>query len=162
MVYLDNPLPGTYKFAVGKGSAAKTLQVLGGPPEQDVDVDLGWTQVHISSKGKELQMSFTGGSEAANTRWAEEKQRMDELEKMAYDIKQDNITERIPRGLKPVKTIVPEDLEDDVENLKKQYFEEPERFKEQPKQVVRKVDKGLYERFYMGRRLRPVALDIEL
>lgn len=162
MIYLDEPLQGTYKFAVGKGSAAKTLQVLGGPPNEDVDVDLGWTQVHISSKGKELQMNFTGGKEAANTRWTEEKQRMDELEKMSYDIDQSKVIEKIPRGLKPVKTVIPEDLEDDVDVLMKSYFEQPEIYKDKPKPVAKKQDTGVYERFYMGRRLRPVNLDLPL
>ena len=98
-LYLDRPIPGTYKFAVGKGSAAKTLQVIGGPPAQDADIDMGWAQVHVSSKGKELSMSFAGGQQAANDRWAMEEVAMQEYERQAYQgMPEGNIIQKIPRG----------------------------------------------------------------
>jgi len=102
MRYFDQPIPGTYKFATGKGSAYKTIQVIGGAPKQDVDVDLGWTQIHISAKGKDLQMSFGGGKEAADERWSQEEQAMSELERQSYsELPQGEISERIPRGSRP-------------------------------------------------------------
>ena len=98
-LYLDQPLPGTYKFATGKGSAARTLQVIGGPPEQDADIDMGWAQVHISAKGKELEMDFAGGEEAANVRWDAEREAMDALDQQSYaGMPEDGRAERIPRG----------------------------------------------------------------
>jgi len=97
--YLDNPLPGTYKFSVGKGSAAKTLQVLGGSPEQDADIDMGWAQVHISAKGKDLTMSFAGGQDAANVRWNEERQSMAEYDRISYDeTPQEPVVQEIPKA----------------------------------------------------------------
>jgi hypothetical protein len=98
LVHLDNPLPGTYKFAVGKGSAAKTLQVLYGSPPEDTDVDLGWATVRIKSKGNQLEMEFKGGKEAAQDRWAEEKA-LSELDKQSYDgITEGRFVEKIPRS----------------------------------------------------------------
>jgi len=96
-IWLDHPLPGTKKFAVGKGSAYKTLQVLGGRPAQDADIDMGWAQIHISSKNGQMQMTFGGGQEAANDRWAMEQQYMDELAKESY--------QGIPQGLVEVSRI---------------------------------------------------------
>ncbi len=96
--WLDNPLPGTYKYSQGKGSAYKTLQVLGGYPEQDVDLDMGWAQVHISAKDKDLVMSFGGGQEAADERWAMEREAMEQVEKEAYDgTPKGEVVERIPQ-----------------------------------------------------------------
>ena len=80
MEYLDYPIEGTHKFATGKGSAAKTMQVLGGNPPEDVDVDLGWAKVHISREGNEPVIEFTGGKEAIEKRWAEEKTEQSEID----------------------------------------------------------------------------------
>ncbi len=97
-VYLDYPLPGTYKFAVGKGSAYKTLQVVGGAPAEDADVDMGWAQIHISAKGRDLTMSFAGGKEAIESRWAMERE-LDEYDREAYaEVPSAEIRERIPKG----------------------------------------------------------------
>jgi cation transport regulator ChaB len=96
--HLTKPLPGTYKFATGRGSAYKTLQVLYGVPTQDVDLNLGWTNVHIDHKKR--TMTFGGGKEAADERWAEQEQKMSELERMAYENMPENeVSEKIPRGL---------------------------------------------------------------
>lgn len=97
MIYLDNPLPGTKKFAVGKGSARKTLQILGGAPPQDADVDMGWAQIHISSKDGKIDIQFGGGEEAANDRWAMEESKMSELERESYS--------GIPIGLRETSKI---------------------------------------------------------
>ena len=60
-----NPLPGTYKFATGPGSSYATLQVLGGKPPDDVDVDLGWAKVHITKqRGNDLEIKFLEGETA--------------------------------------------------------------------------------------------------
>ncbi len=58
-------LPGTYKWATGKGSAYATIQVLGGNPPEDVDVDMGIALVHIKAKGKDVEIDFT--QDAADT-----------------------------------------------------------------------------------------------
>ena len=113
-VYIDKPLPGTYKFAIGKGSAAKTLQVLGGVPRSDADIDMGWANVHISAKDKQLTMNVKGGKEAAETRWSEYEQ-MQDIDKQAYDfdgdgIPEGEITQGIPRGYKR-KNIAPVGLQ---------------------------------------------------
>ena len=93
-------MPGAYKFAVGKGSAYKTLQLINGVGAEDADVDLGWAQVHISAKGKELSMTFSGGKEAVEERWAMEREAMDELERESYaEVPEGEISERIPRGV---------------------------------------------------------------
>ncbi len=84
LIHLDSPPPGTYKFATGKGSAYKTLQVIGGVPKKDAQVDLGWATVNISSKGKELTMSFTGGKEAVEDRWAMEAEKEAQRPKVYY------------------------------------------------------------------------------
>jgi len=91
MMSLDHPLPGTTKFAVGKGSARKTLQILGGRPPMDADVDMGWASIHISAKDGKMDIRFGGGQEAAEDRWAMEREAMGELEREAY--------EGIPAGL---------------------------------------------------------------
>lgn len=111
MMSLDHPLPGTTKFAVGKGSAKKTLQVIGGRPTQDADVDMGWAQIHISSKNGQMDITFGGGQEAANDRWDMEREAMDELERESY--------EGIPAGLVETsripRTRVRQPLEDEGE-----------------------------------------------
>jgi hypothetical protein len=110
-MYLDRPLPGTTKFATGKGSAYKTLQVIGGKPEKDVDIDVGWANIHISTKGA-LKMSFKGGKEAVNERWSAEKERMEEYDKQSYeDLPEESVRGRVqkaepPRGLQ--KMLLPQ------------------------------------------------------
>jgi hypothetical protein len=44
--------PGATKYATGKGSMYRTLEIIGTPPAKDVDVNIGWAQVHISKTGK--------------------------------------------------------------------------------------------------------------
>jgi len=119
MQYFDKPLMGTRKFATGKGSAYKTLDVINGVPKKDADLDLGWAQIHISAKGKELQMSFGGGEEAANERWSQEQAEMDELERQSYtDLPQGSMNERIKgtrqRSVGLNKKLLPEYSTDDV------------------------------------------------
>jgi hypothetical protein len=102
MQYFDKPLPNTRKFYTGKGSAYKTLDIINGIPKQDADLDLGWTNIHISTKGRELQMSFGGGKEAADSRWAEEQAQMDELSRQSYqELPEEPITEKIKGVRKP-------------------------------------------------------------
>ncbi len=72
---------------------------IGGPPQQDVDLDLGWAQIHISTKGKDLEMTFGGGEEAANQRWSEEQAAMDRLAQLSYaEAPNGGYNERIPRA----------------------------------------------------------------
>jgi hypothetical protein len=98
ILYLDRAPPGVYRFATGKGSSYKTLQIIGGAPRHDADVDMGWAQVHISAKGKDLTMNFAGGQEAAENRWAEV-EKMEELERASYaEPPQGEIIQRIPKA----------------------------------------------------------------
>ena len=71
--YLQSPLPGTSKFATGKGSALKTIQMINGGLEQALVVDFGWSKARIYPDGQDLKMEFTGGSNAANQRWTKER-----------------------------------------------------------------------------------------
>jgi hypothetical protein len=96
--HLTRPLPGTTKFATGRGSAYKTLECLYGKPEKDVDLDLGWAKVSIKTKGGQLHMSFGGGKEAIESRWAGEKAR--------------DIERNIDKGIEPY-----EELKERVEAL---------------------------------------------
>ena len=169
--YLDYPLQGTYKFAVGKGSAMKTLQVLGGAPEKDADIDMGWAQVHISSKGKELQMSFGGGEQAANDRWTEERQKMEAYERLAYafdSLPKYSTLEKIPRMRKPRQTTyVPEETPDYTEQEIEQMRAKLAQYEAQakPKQEVAiapvKGEKP-FERRYLGYKLRPTPISMDL
>jgi len=57
--YSKTPPPGVKKLATGEGSAAKTIQVLGGRPTEDVlGIDIGICIVDIKVKGKELTIHF--------------------------------------------------------------------------------------------------------
>jgi hypothetical protein len=67
--YFRNPLPGTQKFASGKGSSYKTLQIFGGTLTSDINIDLGWDKVHIFPDGQDLKMEFIGAKDAALERW---------------------------------------------------------------------------------------------
>jgi hypothetical protein len=120
--YLDNPLPETYKFATGKGSARKTLQVLHGLPPEDVDLDMGWAKVHISSQDGTLSMDFAGGKEAVEERWEEERQQDSEIEAKVRAYREsltkeeeeslegepESETERIPQPLTLDRELLPE------------------------------------------------------
>jgi hypothetical protein len=65
VTYTMNSAPkGVYKYATGKGSAYKTLQVLGGNPDQDVDVPLGWANIHISATNGQLDIDYTPNEKA--------------------------------------------------------------------------------------------------
>ncbi len=95
--YLDNPLPGTYKYATGKGSAYSTLQVLGGLPPSDVDLDMGWAKIHISAKDGSLTMNYAGGKQAAEDRWAEEQTRQSQQgESQATQLQAEAVAQDLP------------------------------------------------------------------
>lgn len=89
-----------------------------GTPPSDADVDMGWAKIHISSKGKELEMTFAGGQDAANDRWTMEQQYMNELERQSYaNLPQETYQERIPRYRQPMtlnKQEIPEYSTDGV------------------------------------------------
>ncbi len=119
--HLTKPLPGTYKFATGKGSAYKTLQVIGGRPEKDVYVDLGWADITIKHQDGDLTMSFGGGKEAVEQRWEDEaaeaeanrpqvqyipvpyyqRPELSQYERESYDgeVPDGEVSEKIPKGL---------------------------------------------------------------
>lgn len=174
MMYLDNPLPGTKKFAVGKGSARKTLQVIGGVPQKDADVDMGWAQIHISAKTGKLDIMFGGGVEAANDRWA-----LEELDRQSYEGIPEGTVEssRIPRTrpqpvLASAKEIYPEetnpmDAEERYRLMRKAMSEENEdnmiyipsyfrRRKNVP--VIESSQVMLPTKTYLGRKLRQTSV----
>jgi hypothetical protein len=65
VVHMKTPPPGTYKFATGKGSAAKTVQVLpqgARIPSRELRVDLGWAEAIITSDMGEPRLKFKGHS----------------------------------------------------------------------------------------------------
>ena len=72
--YLTYPLPGTSKFASGRGSASKTIQILTGTLDHEIFIDLGWSNAHIYNDGQELKIDFSGGQKASNKRWLEKKE----------------------------------------------------------------------------------------
>jgi hypothetical protein len=59
---------------------------------------MGWATVKISAKGRDLTMDFAGGEDAANTRWAEEKAKMAEYDRLSYEASQAHVEEKYPRG----------------------------------------------------------------
>ena len=166
IIYLDNPLPGTKKFAVGKGSAAKTLQVLGGPPPKDADVDMGWAKIHISSKNGQLMIDFAGGTAAANERWSQERQQMGEVERQSYEqLPTEPVVSRIPkpRTVAPVtREIMPNEqeyLEPEPVSAREQFINRP---LIRPRTSTKLADEEsqilLPRRRYLGRLLRPSSL----
>jgi hypothetical protein len=78
---------GIYKYAEGKGSAYKTLQILPQGAKLPTDkavVDMGWATINITQEDSgELKMDYAGGKEAADDRWAEEKLSGDYVESPA-------------------------------------------------------------------------------
>jgi hypothetical protein len=155
--YLDYPLPGTYKFAVGKGSAAKTLQVLGGAPAQDAVIDMGWATVKIKSKGGQMEMSFEGGDEAIAQRWADERA-MDAYERQSYEALPRQFIQRIPRiRRKPVNYVREPDIIE--EENPDDFLLRPE-YRPLPRPMKQIKQTGLQERYYLGYKLRPSNLDI--
>jgi len=164
-LYLDSPLPGTYKFATGKGSAYRTLQVIGGSPPADVDLDMGWAQINISSKDGKLSMNFEGGEEAVNERWAMERERMEELEREAYyERPSQQVTQKIPRKKKPKSGLLRYNINEagELEIDEEPIMVEPRRpVGRPPKKKIEDLS-PIPERTYLGRRLRPVNLGVEL
>lgn len=106
------PLPGTYKFAVGEGSARQTLQVLGGsPPEEVKGLDLGWAIINLKRKGRsgEMEVQYAEGADA-NVATIEERiakglpmpnEKWDEhyAQEAGHDVTySEPVTEKIPRA----------------------------------------------------------------
>ena len=93
---------GVYKFATGKGSARKTLQLLPKgaiPVNTEDDLDMGWAKIHVSYRDGQTYMSVTGGKKAAEWRWQEEEAEKEQIKKeIIYsrmrerEIEGDNVT----------------------------------------------------------------------
>lgn len=66
MVLKQPPKGARYTYESGPGSARRTLQVLGGIPPRNVDVDLGWADIHIRGDKNRIWMNFTSGGEQTN------------------------------------------------------------------------------------------------
>jgi hypothetical protein len=154
------PLPGQTKFAVGRGSAKATLQVLGGLPKQDAHVDIGWAIIDISRKNKNMTMKFTGGKEAIERRWAE-----DTLSRQALEITNpDEVIEMPvanarrtyrPREVKP-KDKIEQYMENEVET-------KPINRQRVPISISRNIEAntkvaGFKPKYYLGRRVRGSGL----
>ncbi len=79
IIYQAHPLPGTYRYAEGKGSARKTLQVLGGLRVGDADLRMGWAKVHLRvNEDGRISINFGGGKEAIEYRWNKERGEIEE------------------------------------------------------------------------------------
>lgn len=62
---------GITSFRIGKGSAKRSLQIIGTPlTDIDTDVDMGWVKAHVSYKDGQATIEFKGGIEAVTKRWA--------------------------------------------------------------------------------------------
>ncbi len=60
-ITLKNPPSGAHKFATGKGSAYKTVQVIGGPAPNDIRVDLGVVDIFVKGGHTDPVITFKGG-----------------------------------------------------------------------------------------------------
>ena len=148
---------------------------------------MGWAQIHISTKGKELSMTFEGGEEAAEERWAMEREAMEEFDRAAYEERpRERITERIPikrprvreldlygeevEALPSFDEMLIEDLElEEAQNRRRVYngrngenedFIPRTRIRSTREEKIRYAT--LPDKYYLGRKLRPVDLGVDL
>lgn len=134
LYYFDRPLPGTYKFATGKGSAEKTIQVLGGNPPNDMDVDIGIAIVHLKRAGNDMTIDFT---------------------RDAWDVyRGKSFSDKIHRPRKervaPVRYAEPIPQQN---SLTRTVFVKPSYYHPQTA-----TGAGMPTRYYLGRKLRPASL----
>lgn len=121
--------PGIYKYATGKGSARKTLQVIGGPPTGTAEVDLGWARIRLTPDNKgEVSIQYLQDSDANTGKreftvgmgagqipievWREGKAQGKTLEEVGleWQAEQNVETQRIPREPQPRRTYEPEPM----------------------------------------------------
>jgi hypothetical protein len=118
---------GIYRYATGRGSARKTVQVLPREavfeytPDSPAVIDMGWATVQIYKQNDGvLGMKFLGGKKAAEKRWTEEKaevaaEKQKQLtEKVEKELAQEQIlqvkqeTPIVKQGVTPVKAEEPQ------------------------------------------------------
>lgn len=160
-IYLDNPLPGTTKFATGKGSAYATLQVLNGKPPEIETLDMGWATVNFKQEGNNFRMSFDGGDDAIRERWNKERSSMDIVSRMGYENKpQQPIIRHVERhnNRRTSRLDLGGNSTDDL-----RIMTNPVNYRlNLPSKPVKPLQRGYSDRYYLGRKLRPVNLDMEL
>jgi hypothetical protein len=59
MWYSKRPPAGVYRYATGKGSAEKTIQIIGGTATRDADIDIGIAIVHLKAKKDKISIDFS-------------------------------------------------------------------------------------------------------
>jgi len=129
MFTLRSAPQGTYKFASGKGSSYKTIQILGGSPEKDVDLNLGWVNIHITAKNGQVDIDYTTNSKA-NVGKREETIGMGEGQIPYEGVEEDRLKARLT---KEEKTELEQNPELTVEDF---YDERPEDVPEHEKQRI--------------------------
>lgn len=145
--YHRKPLPGTYKFAVGEDSAYKTIQILNGLPPEDVDADIGIAIARIRAKGKDVEITFKQDVDDAY-KGKTIYERVKPIRKARAKPK----TERY--GDMPLYEVMPKQ----VSSVSKTKIG-----KSVANEVGRAVDRDeVPDRYYLGRRLRPVNLEVAL
>jgi hypothetical protein len=139
---------GTKKFATGKGSAYKTLDVIGGMPSEDINIDLGWADVSIVKdrfSGK-LRMSFKGGKEAIEKRW-DEYDKMSDYEKYSYENPpEEDMEAKIPRSRRARKRITNPLTEESINTPTK-------RQSRRRRMVFPEKKNGIADRYYLNHKL---------
>lgn len=142
------PPLGTKKFATGKGSAYKTLDVIGGMPSEDINIDLGWADVSIVKdrfSGK-LRMSFKGGKEAIEKRW-DEYDKMSDYEKYSYENPpEEDMEAKIPRSRRARKRITNPLTEESINTPTK-------RQSRRRRMVFPEKKNGIADRYYLNHKL---------
>lgn len=159
--------PGIYKYATGKGSARKTLQVIGGPPAGTATVDLGWARIRLTPDNRgEVSIEYLQDADANTGKreftvgmgagqipievWKEGKAQGKTLEEVGreWQAEREMQAERIPREpqyrpIIPVSEIEPPDGQDILA-------------------VRRRVTRYGTGRMYLGRELPGVNYDVSL
>ncbi len=142
------PPLGTKKFATGKGSAYKTLDVIGGMPSEDINIDLGWADVSIVKdrfSGK-LRMSFKGGKEAIEKRW-DEYDKMSDYEKYSYENPpEEDMEVKIPRSRRVRERITNPLTEESINTPTK-------RQSRRRRMVLPEKKNGIVDRYYLNHKL---------
>ena len=146
---------------------------------------MGWAQIHISSRDGKLNINFGGGEEAAEERWANERERMEQLERESYEERpSESIIRKIPS--KKVSPFTISEGEIPEESIEKQptyeellaqirayemgrqneYYDNRNNnqsvVKKRKRVVNTEEDNMLPDRYYLGRKLRPAQLEVQL
>ncbi len=167
--------PGAYKFATGKGSAYKTIQVIGGLPEQDADVDLGWARIHISAKDGELSIDYRP-NEKANIGKREEtigmgegqipyegmEEDLSKLKKEPIEEGESELEDELESEVETESKLIPEadiELTEEFNEEAEEWAELEERPDEVPDHIEEKIPRGAKTKIEPPRGLKKVELE---